>query len=282
MHMMTAKSLVILFVAASAATNLYAENAFGSADTNGARRVIRGHVEAIRSVVLVPQIEGYVTKVCFAEGGLVRKGDVLYQLEGERYRSQLDLCEAELSAATFAVGHSQREFERMTAVDSRGVTQVEVDAASLQYETAKSSERQAKANRDMAAFDLDKTRITSPIDGRIGASAVCPGSYVSPVHEPLAQIVQVDPIRVVFPISVAEYVRYKKSRSSLREVYGDVRLVLPGGVPYDQCGSVDFENNVINEGEETIYLGASFPNPDQLLLPNAAVDVLIGKSVKWD
>lgn len=280
MRMIMVKSPVILFVAAFAVTNLYAENAFGSADTNGAGRVIKGHVEAIRSVVLVPQIEGYVTKVCFADGGLVRKGDVLYQLEGERYQFQLDLCEAELAAATFTVKHSQRELERMTAVDSRGITQVEVEEASLQYETAKSSERQAKASRDMAAFDLDKTRIIAPIDGRIGASVVCPGSYVSPVHEPLAQIVQVDPIRVVFPIPVAEYVKHKKTRVSLREVFGDVRLVLPGGMTYAQGGSVDFENNVVNEGEGTVYLGASFPNPDQLLLPNASVDVLIGKPMK--
>lgn len=279
---MTVKGILALFGATLAATSLYAEDALGFADTNGVERVIRGHVEAIRSVVLIPQIEGCVTKVCFAEGGLVKKGDVLYQLERERYQFQLDLCEAELAAATFTVKHTQREYDRMTAVDSRGITQVEVEAASLQYETAKSSELQAKASRDTAAFDLGKTRIISPIDGRIGASAVCPGSYVSPIHEPLAQIVQVDPIRVVFPVPVAEYVKYKRAKASLREAFGDVRLVLPDGVPYDHNGSVDFENNVINEREGTIYLGARFPNPDQLLLPNATVDVLIRKPVKRD
>ena len=243
--------------------------------TNVNLRTVKGHIEAIRSVVLIPQVEGYVSRVCFSEGGVVKKGELLYQLERERFQYQVDLCMAELAIATSTVEHSQREYNRMVAADERGITQVEMEATSLQLETAKASEWQAKANLATATFDLEKTQILAPIDGRIGASVVCPGSYVSPVHEPLAQIVQVDPIRVVFPIPASDYVKFRRNKLSLEKAFRSVKIVLPDGVIYDHLGKIDFENNVINEGDDTIYLGASFDNPDQLLLPNVSVDVLL-------
>lgn len=236
---------------------------------------VRGRVEAIRSVVVVPQIEGYVSKVCFPEGGLVKTGDLLFQLEGERCQYQVDLCEAELFAATSVVKHTQREYERMTSADSRGITQVEIEAMSLQNETAKANERQARANLAIAMYDLEKTKLKASISGRIGASAVCSGSYVSPIHEPLAQIVQIDPVRVVFPITASEYVRYKRSKKPLAEVFRRVRIVLSDGTIYDQTGQVDFENNVINESDGKLWLGATFQNPNQLLLPNVEVTVMV-------
>lgn len=252
-------------------------NVFANACTNGVP--IKGHVEAIHSVFIVPQIDGYVSRVCFREGGAVKKGDLLYQLDERRFRYQVDSCKAELDASGVAVEHAQREFNRMTAVDSRGVTQVEIDAASLQCVIAKSSEQQAKASYDIAAFDLEKTQIKAPMDGRIGASAVGPGSYVSPIHEPLARIVQVDPIRVVFPVPYVEYVKYKKSGKPISDVLRPIKIILPNGVAYDHAGRVDFENNIVNEGDGSIYLGAQFPNPDQLLLPNAIVDVVVTADV---
>ena len=248
---------------------------FGSAFTNGNVRVLKGHVEAIRSVALIPQVEGHVSKVCFSEGNLVKEGEVLYQLERERYQHQVDLSAAEVTVATFTVSHTQREYNRMAAADARGITQVEMDAAILQLETAKSNEQQAKANLATAKFDLEKTQVKAPIDGRIGASAVWPGSYVSPIHETMAQIVQIDPIRVVFRIPVSEYLRFRKAKVSPGEMYEDVRITLPDGTPYDHGGRVDFVNNIVNESDGTVWLGASFPNPDQLLLPNAGVDVMI-------
>ena len=259
---------------------LSVNGAFGQTNTNGSYRAIKGHVEALRSVVIVPQVEGYVSRVCFSEGGFVAKGTLLYQIESERLQHQLDLCLAELAAATVIVWHTQREYSRMASADSRGVTQVEMEATSLQYETAKSSERQARASLAIATFDLEKTKIFAPMDGRIGASAVWPGSYVSPIHEPLTQIVQVDPIRIVFPIPASEYVNYKSSKTPLDQAFKDIRVILPNGVLYDHPGRVDFENNIINEETGDIYLGASFPNPDQLLLPNASVDVLVERQSK--
>ena len=248
---------------------------FGYVCTNVNCRTVRGHVDAIRSVALVPQVDGYISKVCFPEGGLVQKGDLLYQLEKERFQFQVDSCVAELTSTTFVVTHSQREFDRMAAADARGITQVEMEAAFLQYETAKANVQQARASLAMALFDLEKTQIRAPIDGRIGASAVCPGSYVSPVHAPLAQIVQLDPIRVVFPLPVSDYVRFRKSKMPIDQMFEDVGIILPDGTRYEYSGRIDFENNVVNEDDGMIYIGARFPNSEQLLLPNAVVDVVL-------
>lgn len=233
------------------------------------------HIESLRSVDIMSQLDGYIRKVCFSEGALVKKGDCLYLLEDDRYRCRVNQCKAELAAAKAEEKRARRFYESIFKTDTRGTTQLERDTAESQYETAKAMVLQADANLRIAEFDLSKTIISAPITGRIGVSTAAEGSYVSSIREPLTRILQIDPIRAVFSIPQADYLARKRLEALKGKQRQLVRITLADGMQYEHTGIVDFENNSINMESATIFLGASIPNPNQLLLPNLSVTVTL-------
>lgn len=252
---------------------------FGSGDndfaaTNEVRRVFQAKVEAIRTVDVMSQLDGYVREICFKEGAEVKKGDLLYLLDDVRLKCNVEQCKALLAAAAAELNRSKLFLDRINSADSRGTTQLERDSAIAQYETAKASKMQAVANLASAEYDLSRTRITASISGRIGVSAACEGTYVSPIREPLTRIMQFDPIRVIFTIPYDEYLQRRKNEESGHKAEWALKIKLPDGSEYEHPGTLDFVNNSMNGEDPSIFLGASFPNPKHLLVPNSFVTVV--------
>ena len=250
------------------------------------------HAEAVQEVDLLPQVDGYVKEIKFKEGDIVKEGQLLYVLDDERYlavanqrRADLEAAKADLAAAEAETRRTTRYWERMQKVDERGITQKERDDAEAAAEKSKAAEErakasvtQAKANLIVAEYDLKKAKVYAPIAGQIGKTTAHVGDYVAPSKGALAHIMQIDPIRVTFPLTDRAYVGWREAQKKgvLTESIR-MRLLLPDGSEYKGEGKWDFDDNQMSRETATIIMRLSFPNPDRLLVPNTYLTLLADK-----
>jgi len=181
---------------------------------------------------------------------------------------------ADLEAAEAEARRAKRYYERMQNADARGITQLERDNAEAESERAAAAVLQAKANLIVAEYDLKKARVVAPISGQIGKTSAHVGDYVAPSKGPLAKIVQIDPMRVTFPLTDRAYIAWREAqKKGVNEAFR-LRLVLADGSEYDQQGEFAFDDNTMSKETATIQMRLSFPNPDRLLIPNSYVTLL--------
>ena len=250
------------------------------ADTNAEMRVYNlperfvAHAEAVQEVDLLPQIDGYVKEVKFKEGDVVEAGQLLYVIDDERYQAVANQRKADLAAAAAEARRAERYYERMQKADERGITQLERDNAEAAAEKAKAAVLQAKANLVVAEYDLKKTTVVAPISGQIGKSSAHVGDYVSSSKGALAKIVQIDPIRVSFPLTDRAYIAWRQSQRTGTGHAFRMRLILPDGSEYDKAVKWDFDDNQMSRETASIMMRLKFPNPERLLIPNSYVTLL--------
>ncbi len=235
------------------------------------------HAEPVQEVELLPQIDGYVKALKFKEGDIVKAGDTLYVIDDERYLAVVNQRKADLEAAEAESRRATRYWERMQKADARGITQLERDNAEAGAEKAKAAVLQAKANLVVAEYDLKKTKVTAPISGQIGKSAAYVGDYVSPAKGALAKIVQIDPIRVSFPLTDRAYVAWRQAQIAGKDLGFRQRILLPDGSEYAGEGTWAFDDNTMSKETATIIMRLNFPNPNRLLVPNTYVTLLVDR-----
>ena len=250
-----------------------------------------GHVESAQVTDILPQIDGYIQRVCFTEGAKVTKGDLLFEIDTEQYLAAKNLrysevasAKAKVTVAQAEVERAERYYKRLMSADERGVTATERDTAETTLASAKASlnaanaaVEQAKASAAIADFNLRHTKVYSPISGRIGKAFHHVGDYVSPSKSALARVVQTDPIRVVFPVSDRDYDAWQAAAERGGRALKDsrrLRLLLPDGTLYGPEGVIDFGDNEMSRETATLTLHASFANPAGRLVANAFVRVL--------
>ena len=236
-------------------------------------RTYVAHVEAMQEVELQPQVDGYIKQIFFKEGDLVKEGQLLYQLDDERYQAVVNQRKADLEAAEAEARRTERYWERMKSADARGITQLERDNAEAGAESARAAVLQAKANLVVAEYDCKKARVVAPISGQIGKSSAYVGDYVSPSKGMLARIVQIDPIRVSFPLTDREYVAWRGAQAAGNPIDYRTRVQLPDGSIYAHEGAFDYDDNEMSRTTATILMRLKFANPDRMLVPNGYVTV---------
>lgn len=236
-----------------------------------------GHVEAIKSVNLKPQITGYVEKVLFEEGTQVNEGDILFVIEQERYIANVELRQAELASAKANLVRAERDYKRQSSLSKQNyASKATLDSSESAYLQAKAAVAQAQANLDLAKIDLGYTEIKAPISGRIGKALVTEGNYVASTLQTLARIVQTDPIRVAFSVT-------DKDMLSMRQMYDSkgsqlkTELVLSNGTVLVNNLRSRFTDNEVNTETATIAVYAEYNNPKDLLIPGNYVDIRIGE-----
>ncbi len=232
------------------------------------------HAEAMQEVELLPQVDGYIKEMMFKEGDTVKAGQLLYVLDDERYQAIVNQRKADLAAAEAEQRRAERYYKRMIEADARGITQLERDNAEAASESAKAAVMQAKANLVVAEYDLKKAKVYAPISGQIGKSNMYVGDYVAPSKGALAQIVQIDPMRVSFPLTDRSYIAWRRAKEEGKAADYRLRLVLADGSVYDREGKWEFDDNAMSLETATIQMRLSFPNPDRLLVPNSYVTLL--------
>ena len=219
-----------------------------------------------------PQINGIVLKRLFVEGSTVKAGQALYQIDPSLYKATYENALATL-ADTKAKADRYANLLRQNAI------------APQDADDAKAAWLQAKANTDTARINLEYTRITSPITGRIGASTVTEGALVAAQQAAaLTTVSTLDPIYVDVDQSSAELLALKHavmagSVNSGGPVTAEVSLKLDDGSTYPLKGKLQFTDVTVDPATGAVQLRALFPNPDNILLPGLYVRATINQGV---
>ncbi len=245
-----------------------------------------GRTSAYLVAQVRPQVGGIIQKRMFEEGADVNAGDVLYQIDPSLYQAAFDRTKAELARAEAHIIPVRFKFERYTTlVKSKAVSQQEFDDISSELGKAEAEIGIAKAALETARINLEYTRVTAPISGRIGKSLVTVGSLVSANHIlPLAVIQQLDPIYVDVTQSSANLLRLKHEiLNGLITTDGDaktkVKLLLEDGTPYSHEGTLKFRDVTVDQNTGSFILRIVFPNPEYVLLPGMFARAIVREGV---
>ncbi len=227
---------------------------------------------------LRPQVSGIVKARLFREGGTVKAGEVLYQIDPATYQATVDSAQANLARAEANLDAARIKAERYAdLVKIEAVSKQANDDAAAAMKQGQAEVSAARAALERARIDLAYTRVTSPISGRIGRSAVTPGALVTANQtDALATVQQLDPIHVDLTQSSADLLRMKRDfeAGTMRRTGGNgvpVQLVLEDGSVYGHEGKLAFSEVTVDPGTGSVTLRAVFPNPKGELLPGMYV-----------
>ncbi len=239
-----------------------------------------GRVQSIQGVDLVARVQGYLEDRKAEEGSIVKAGQLLFVIEPAPYQAALDAAQAQLAKAQATLRDAEQNLGRQQELRQKGVTpQANLDAAQAQRDSAAADVQAAQAQVETAKINLGYTQITSPIDGRIGHANVTKGNVVGPSTGPLARVVQLDPIRVVFSVDDRTLTNARQQNQGVPLEQLSARYVptlrLGNGQMYPEKGKIDFVDNQVDPNTGTVAVWASFANPNGLLLPNQFTTVVI-------
>jgi membrane fusion protein (multidrug efflux system) len=228
-------------------------------------------------------VNGIIRRRLFTEGGFVRAGQPLYQIDASLYRAAAQQAEANLASARASAEAAEERARRLEPLAKmQAVAEQDYTDARAQARMARAAVAQNRAALETARINLRYATIAAPISGRIGRSLATPGALVSASQaEPLATIQRIDPIYVDMQQSSADLTRLRQALQSGGVAPGStaVRLRLEDGSEYGPAGSVEFSEVTVNEATGTVTLRARFPNPDGLLLPGMFVTALFDQAV---
>lgn len=244
-------------------------------------RELPGRVASSLIAEVRPQVSGVVQRRLFTEGGLVKAGQPLYQLDDASYRADANSARASLARAQATLESAQLKAKRSTEL-------VAIEAVSTQdHENAMAALREAQADVGVAKAALEgrqvllnHARITSPISGRIGRSSVTQGALVTAAQgTPLATVQQTDPVYVDLTQSASELLQLRKELSAgklTRTSNVPVQIVLEDGSPYAHAGKLDFSEVSVDPGTGSFALRVTVKNPEGLLMPGMYVRAVVG------
>lgn len=217
-----------------------------------------------------PQVGGIIQKQLFTEGSVVKEGDLLYQIDPARYEAVLATARAQEAKGEAAVSLARLKVARYRdLIRTKSVSQQDLDDAEAALKLAEAELQGARAAVAAARIDLERTRVTAPITGRIGRSNVTEGALVTANQSaPLATIQRIDTVYVDLTQSATELLRMKQEQGGKN---GTISLMLEDGTPYPEKGTVRFSEVSVDPGTGSVTLRAIFPNPKGVLLPGMFV-----------
>jgi membrane fusion protein (multidrug efflux system) len=221
-----------------------------------------GRIEAVNRVNVVARVTAFLEKRLFKEGAEVKAGDELYRLERGPFEADLEAKKAQVAQLQAMLENARLTAERARILLSGPAGQQSTyDAALANQRSLEAQVQAAQAQVQASQINLDYTVIRSPIDGKIGRTAVTEGNVVSPGSGVLTTIVSQDPMYVIFPVSVRQGLELRERyapRGGLNAVVLKLRLL--EGRLYDQTGKLDFVDNTIAQSTDTLTVRGVIPN----------------------
>lgn len=235
-----------------------------------------GRFQAVETVEVRPRVSGFIEKVHFKDGQIVKAGDLLFTLEQRAFQISVEIADAELTRTTAQVDLQDAEVERITPLAKSGAaTKRELDTRQANLAIAQAQRQSAQAGLKVAQLNLEWTEVRAPIAGRISDRKVDVGNLVTGGAAGatlLATIVSLDPIYFRFEVAESDYIRYVRgfisgARGSGRDVAHPVRLKLADEKEFTREGKLDFVDNQLNPRSGTMRGRAVVSNADQLFTP---------------
>jgi membrane fusion protein (multidrug efflux system) len=245
-----------------------------------------GRVEAYRIAQVRARTPGIVLKRVFEEGGDVKAGQVLFQIDPAQFQANYDSAEAAVARADANLAQADLKVKRYKQlVAAQAVSQQEYDDAITAQKQANADLQTARASRKTAGLTLGYATVTAPISGRVGRALVTEGALVGQNEAtPMALVQQLDPIYVTITQSSSELLRLKQALASgkLKSVGKDaarVTLQLEDGTEYAATGKLLFSDVSVDESTGSVSMRAEFPNPKRTLLPGMYVRARLEQGV---
>ena len=266
-----------------------------------------GMLEGLINANIVAQVSGYLVSQNYDNGSLVKKGQLLFQIDPRPFQAALDQANGQLAEAEARLIRDEANAKRAVDLLSKNVISREQYDDEIQaFEASKAATAAAQAAAEQARLNLEFTSITSPIDGLAGINIAQVGNLIGPQTGTLTTVTMVDPIKANFYISDYQYLNY------IKPYYGDpdklleaekkggfgMQIVLADGTVYPHPGRLMALNNAVGQDTGALEVEAQFPNPgnllragqfarvrgvtqwidDALLIPQRAINDLQGKS----
>ena len=242
-----------------------------------------GRVVASESSEVRPQVSGVIQRRLFTEGSVVKRGQPLYQIDPSLYQAAVNQAQANVQSAEANLRAAQALANRnkpLAAIEA--VSQQDYENAVAAAAQAAATVAQTKAALETARINLRFTTVPAPISGRIGRSLFTVGALVtSSQTDPLASIQQLDPIFIDVQQSSGELLALRQALASGGLVPGSaaVRFKLEDGSTYDQAGTVEFAEAVVDPATGTVTLRARVANPNGTLLPGMFVRAVFAPAI---
>jgi RND family efflux transporter MFP subunit len=235
-----------------------------------------GRFQAVETVEIRPRVSGYIDKVAFKEGGVVKQGDLLFVIDPRPYQAEYDRSAADLKRYRTALDLARIESERVQRLrESGAVSQEELDERISTVAQAEANVAGAQAAVESAQLNLGFTRVTSPIAGRVSRADVTRGNLVTGGNNGgtlLSSVVSMDPMYLYFDADEQAYLRYTQmardgERKSSRDSANPVRIGLANEDGFPHEGTMDFVDNQLNPQTGTIRARAVVQNKDGFYTP---------------
>lgn len=233
-----------------------------------------GRFEAVDEVSVRARVGGYLDEVHFTDGALVKKGDLLFVIDQRPYKIALEQADAQLQSARATLTYAEAQLKRAEGlVQSGGQSVQALEDRRREWVTAQASVRAAQATADRAKLDLEYTRITAPIDGRIDRNQISVGNLIQADQSVLTTIVTLDPIDFYFDVDerrLLNFARTARGRGDDLQLGGggvEVKVTIVDSNEKPFVGKLDFAENRIDKETGTMRLRARFDNPKFVLQP---------------
>jgi len=245
-----------------------------------------GRVEAIRDAQIRARVNGIVIGIHFEQGSEVKEGQLLFTIDPAPYQAAYDQAAAQLKQAQADARAARTLSQRYTTlVEANAVSRQEYDNAVARTAQAEAAIAAAQAAVQAAKINLDYTRVTSPITGRIGRALVTEGALVSAASATqLATVQQLDKVYIDSQRPTRELAQLRKAIAAGnlqvdRQGAAQVRAILDDGSDYEHAGRLLFSGVLVDPTTGQVTVRSEFPNPDQVLLPGMYVRVSVPQGV---
>ena len=236
-----------------------------------------GIVEAIQEVDIVARLQGFIDQIAFKAGDQVSRGDVLFRIESAPYSAAVAAAEAQLAQAEAQLLNADQELSRKQTLRDREVaSQSTLEAVIAAQAVAKAGVEIAAANLERARIELGYVEIVAPFAGEIGRELFSRGALVGPTSGPLARLVNVDPVRVVFSISDRTLLDIRRENAEGNASDVAFRLDLANGESYNEPARVEYIASEADPVTATVPVRLIVENANRLLIPGQFVDVVVG------
>ncbi|MGG2397827.1 multidrug efflux RND transporter periplasmic adaptor subunit MexE [Pseudomonas sp. SH1-B] len=245
-----------------------------------------GRLEAPQSVEIRPRVSGYIDRVAFDEGSLVKKGDLLFQIDPRPFQAEVKRLEAQLQQARANQARAANEARRGERLRQSNAISAELaDARASAATEAKAEVAAIAAELENARLNLGFTRITAPIDGRVSRAEITEGNLVGAGESLLTSVVSTDKVYAYFDADERAFLKYVElARQSGSDARGasPVYLGLSDESDYPHLGQLDFLDNQVNPRTGTIRGRAVFDNQDGRFTPGLYARLKLVGSKPYD
>jgi multidrug efflux system membrane fusion protein len=234
-----------------------------------------GRLEAVNNVEVRPRVSGYLQRVLFKEGAIVQKGDLLFEIDPRPFQAEVDRLKGDLAQAKAELSRAQNDFQRAERLHNNdGMSKEEYDRRAAAQNSAEARIASIEGSLRGAQLNLEFTRITAPITGRVGRAEITEGNLVEsgPAQlKPLTTLVSLDPIYVYFDADEQTFLKYARSSRTKGGGSGELNTVVLLGLAdeagFPHLGHINFVDNQVSSTTGTIRVRGTFPNQSLALTP---------------